>query len=235
MTNPRFYVIVSSRLWSDNSGLGLRCKGGNSKTSFVEGKGQHDSKTILSQVIHTEISLTGRGGGAASAQPMLSLSPLWKLPPPTAGVYPWSHVYTHEMISPSPAAISLVRGDLVKQILAPRNQAPAGPSSTEGVSRELEETRGVKGTVLGKCVCPSEEDSKGSQASARGGWRWCTGKVITRSHTVQERALRVTSDSSDLPDPFNPSRGSALLFLAFGFYDSFTFPQSSGRFHRLFV
>ena len=76
MTNPRFYAIVSSRLWSYNSGLGPRCKGGHSKTSFVEGKGQHESKTILSQVIHMVISLTGQGGGAVSAQPILALSSL---------------------------------------------------------------------------------------------------------------------------------------------------------------
>lgn len=173
MTNPRFYVIVSSRLWSYNSGLGPRCKGGNSKTSFVEGKGQHESKTILSQVIHMEIALTGWGWGAVSAQPMLALSSLlsenW--PPPTAGVYPWSHVDTHEMKSPSPAAISLVIGDLVRQILAPRNQALSRRSSTAGFSWELEETWGVKG----KCVCPSEENSKGSQAAERE-WSWYTRK-----------------------------------------------------------
>lgn len=84
MTNPRFYVIVSSRLWSYNSGLEPRCKGGNSKTSFVEGKGQHESKTILSQVIHMEIALTGWGWEVVSAQPMLALSSLlsenWLLP-----------------------------------------------------------------------------------------------------------------------------------------------------------
>ena len=123
--------------------------------------------------------ITDRAGLGSSICPAHSRSlfpPLWKLPPPTPGVYPWSHVYTHEMKSPSPAAISLVTGDLVKQILAPRNQALSRWSPTEGFSWELEETWGVKGTVFGKCVCPSEENSKGSQAAEREEWSWYTRK-----------------------------------------------------------
>lgn len=127
---------------------------------------------------------------------------------------PWSHVYTSEMNSTGPGATSLDPGDVVKQILAPRNRAllRLGPWQG-GFQLRTQEAWGVEGP---SGLSPWTEVCKRNrrvQAAERGNGSWYPRK----SYNEVQQGSREGTELPLTPVTcqtlvLKASLGSALLY-----------------------